>query len=80
MNNHQNRGKGPAPSPSNGEPESQFDDFGATELFCDKCRVATPVREKLLLILPDGDLYEYICSRCGNSVGKKKTSTPIGLR
>jgi hypothetical protein len=30
-----------------------------------------PVRKKLLLILPEGDEYEYLCTRCGSSVGIK---------
>ena len=30
-----------------------------------------PVRERLLLVLPDGDLYDYSCQRCGSSVGSK---------
>lgn len=30
-----------------------------------------PVRERLLLVLPDGDLYEYLCQGCGGSVGSK---------
>jgi hypothetical protein len=52
----------------------QFKKFGATHLFCQKCNAATPVRERLLLVLPDGELYEYICSRCGSSLGKRKVS------
>ncbi len=32
-----------------------------------------PVREKLLLILLDGYLFEYICTNCGQVVGDKKT-------
>jgi hypothetical protein len=32
-----------------------------------------PVREKLLLILPDGYLFEYLCTNCGQTVGDKKT-------
>jgi hypothetical protein len=32
-----------------------------------------PVRERLLLILPDGYLFEYLCSNCGETVGDKKT-------
>jgi len=32
-----------------------------------------PVREKLLLILPDGYLFEYLCSACGRPLGDKKT-------
>ena len=30
-----------------------------------------PVRERLLLVLPDGDLYDYLCQGCGSSVGSK---------
>jgi hypothetical protein len=32
---------------------------------------AVPVRKKLLLILPQGDEYEYLCTRCGSSIGIK---------
>lgn len=32
-----------------------------------------PVRERLLLVLPDGYLFEYYCSRCMSVVGDKKT-------
>ncbi len=32
-----------------------------------------PVRERLLLLLPDGDLYDYVCQQCGSVVGDKKT-------
>ena len=30
-----------------------------------------PVFERLLLVLPDGEKYEYLCARCGSSVGDK---------
>ena len=43
----------------------------ATELYCPKCGVSQPVREKLLLILPSGELYEYLCAQCATSVGKR---------
>jgi len=33
-----------------------------------------PVRERLLLILPDGYFYEYICTQCGETLGDKKVS------
>ena len=58
--------------------DEQFDQFDATELFCSKCKMAQPVRKKLLLILPDGELHEYRCKHCGNSVGSK-TEKKIGL-
>ena len=33
-----------------------------------------PVRERLLLILPDKDLYEYLCTGCGESLGEREVS------
>jgi len=51
-----------------------FDEFDATELYCPGCRRAVPVRKHLLLILPDGEKYEYRCMFCAESVGTKKTS------
>ncbi len=53
-----------------GGPE-QFEEFQATVLFCARCRQAQPVRERLLLVLPDGELHEYLCTGCGASVGKR---------
>jgi hypothetical protein len=50
---------------------SQFDQFEASELFCPRCRVARPVRQQLLLVLPSGNKYEYRCSVCGTAVGSK---------
>ena len=49
----------------------QFKDLEATELFCPNCNRAMPVRKRLLLVLPEGDKYEYLCARCGASVGEK---------
>ncbi len=48
-----------------------FREFDATELYCPSCGRATPVRKRLLLVLPDGDKYEYLCSFCMASVGTK---------
>ena len=36
----------------------------------------SPVREKLLLVLPSGELHEFLCSRCATSVGKRTVSGP----
>ena len=58
------------------DPRRQYEDFGATELFCPKCRMATPVRKKLLLVLPTGDKYDYVCSQCGESVGSQMDTDP----
>jgi hypothetical protein len=49
----------------------QYKDFDATELFCPKCRRAVPVRKRLLLVLANGDKYDYTCVYCGTSVGDK---------
>lgn len=49
-----------------------FDQLSASLLYCDRCRRAMPVWERLLLILPDGELYDYLCQGCGQSVGSKR--------
>jgi len=57
-----------------GRPPEQtpdFDQLEATELYCPKCRMAVPVRKSLLLVLPEGDKYEYRCQYCGTTVGDK---------
>jgi len=48
-----------------------FDQFNAALLYCNHCRKAMPVRERLLLVLPDGELYDYTCQGCNSSVGSK---------
>lgn len=58
----------PATKPHDGR---QFDRLTATELYCPKCGRSMPVRERLLLVLPEGDKYEYLCVRCGTSVGDR---------
>jgi hypothetical protein len=55
-------------------PPEAFEEFQATALFCGRCQVARPVRDRLLLVLPDGELHEYLCSACGNSVGSRKVT------
>jgi hypothetical protein len=60
--------------PRGGTPPAQFDEFQASSLFCARCQTARPVRERLLLVLPDGELYEYLCAACGASVGKRKAA------
>jgi hypothetical protein len=56
----------------NGGNDEGFESFDATALYCPKCKNAMPVRKKLLLILPGGDLYDLICTGCGASLGKKE--------
>jgi hypothetical protein len=60
--------RGPAPPPE------QFEEFQAQSLFCGRCRAAQPVRERLLLLLPDGELREYLCAACGTSVGQRRVT------
>lgn len=52
-------------------PQEHFREMDATELYCPNCRVAVPVTKYLLLVLPDGDRYEYRCRYCGTKVGDK---------
>jgi DNA-directed RNA polymerase subunit RPC12/RpoP len=61
--------------------QSQFEEFEATSLYCPRCKAAVPVRKKLLLVLPEGEEFEYLCAYCSSSVGTKinKDSTPIEL-
>jgi hypothetical protein len=48
-----------------------YKDFDATELYCPQCKRAVPVKKRLLLILAEGDKYDYSCIFCGTSVGDK---------
>ena len=48
-----------------------FKEFDATELYCPRCKRAVSVRKRLLLVLPEGDKYEYRCAFCAESVGLK---------
>ncbi len=61
----------PQPSPPQDNPTAQFRSLNASLLFCPNCKEATPARERLLLVLPSGNKYEYICSFCGTSTGEK---------
>jgi hypothetical protein len=53
-------------------PQSQFENFTASTLYCEKCRATTPVRERLLLVLPDKEIFDYLCTECGSSVGQRE--------
>jgi hypothetical protein len=52
----------------------QFENFTASSLYCEKCKAAMPVRERLLLVLPDRELYDYLCTECGSSVGSREVT------
>jgi hypothetical protein len=50
----------------------QFESFKASRLYCRRCAKSMPVREHLLL--PDKDLYDYLCTGCGDSLGQREAS------
>ena len=52
----------------------QFESFSASQLYCSKCQKAMPVREKLLLVLPDKEVYDYLCTGCASSLGTREIS------
>jgi len=54
----------------------QFESFTASELLCPKCGRSQPVRERLLLVLPSGELHEFLCTTCGTSLGKRTVTGP----
>jgi hypothetical protein len=56
----------PRPGPS------QFKTLRASSLYCQKCKAAMPVRERLLLVLPDKEIYDYLCTGCASSVGQRE--------
>ena len=56
------------------ESMQQFENFTASSLYCEKCGAAMPVRERLLLILPDRELYDYLCTNCASSVGQREVT------
>ncbi len=65
----------PHPNQRLQEQERQFDQLEASSLYCPTCRTATPVRKRLLLVLQEGERYEYLCARCSTSVGRKVEET-----
>ena len=54
--------------------QQQFENFTASSLYCDKCQAAMPVRERLLLILPEKEIFDYLCTGCGSSVGQREVT------
>lgn len=54
--------------------QQQFENFTASSLYCDKCKATMPVRERLLLILPDKEVYDYLCTGCASSVGSREVT------
>ena len=52
----------------------QFDNLRASSLYCPKCQAAMPVRERLLLILPEKEIYDYLCTGCAGSVWQREVT------
>ena len=52
----------------------QFESLRASSLYCRRCGQAMPVRERLLLVLPDKEIYDYLCTGCADSVGQREIS------
>ncbi len=52
----------------------QFENLTATQLYCRKCKEQMPVRERLLLVLPGKELFDYACKRCGESLGQREVT------
>lgn len=49
----------------------QFETFEAASLYCPRCGRAMPVKKRLLIVLPEGEKYDYVCQGCGSPVGSK---------
>ncbi len=54
--------------------QQQFENFTASSLYCEKCKTAMPVRERLLLVLPDKEVFDYLCTGCASSVGQREVT------
>jgi hypothetical protein len=54
--------------------QPQFENFTASSLYCEKCKAAMPVRERLLLVLPGKEIFDYLCTGCTASVGQREVT------
>ena len=50
----------------------QFENLRASSLWCNRCKAAMPVRERLLLVLGDREIYDYLCPGCAESLGRRE--------
>ena len=51
--------------------QPSFQQITASELYCPNCKCSMPVREKMLLYVPGGELHDYLCQKCGASLGTR---------
>jgi hypothetical protein len=54
--------------------QQQFESLRASSLYCQRCQAAMPVRERLLLILPEKEIYDYLCTGCAASLGQREVT------
>jgi hypothetical protein len=54
--------------------QPQFENLRASSLYCNQCKAAMPVRERLLLVLADKEIYDYLCTGCASSLGQREVS------
>src|ERR1700719_850164 len=59
--------------------QQQFENFTASTLYCEKCKATMPVRERLLLVLRDKEIFDYLCTGCGSSVGRREITAGAKL-
>jgi len=60
--------------------QKQFETLRASELFCPKCRTLRPVKERLLLVIPHGEIHGYRCVVCGDTLGTREVkASPPGI-
>ncbi len=52
----------------------QFENLRASSLYCQRCQKSMPVRERLLLVLPEKEIYDYLCTGCASSLGQREIS------
>lgn len=52
----------------------QFESLRASSLYCRRCGKPMPVRERLLLVLPDKEIYDYLCTGCADSLGQREVT------
>lgn len=58
----------------------QFENLTASELHCPRCGRLQPVRERLLLVLPHGEIHAYRCVTCGETLGTREIrASPPGV-
>ena len=58
----------------------RFESLRASSLYCRRCGQAMPVRERLLLVLPDKEIYDYLCTGCADSLGEREVTAGELLR